>query len=1226
MHFRNVVAAVVAAFPAVAIGAKWTNSVANTPDTAYLWSAPENWQDGAVGGEGDSITNAPSVKIYVRKDTSSAPARISSSNNKVFLLGGLTVRQTSTVDANIVGGINIYGDIAYDVGSRASLSYVSGNANYCGRVSHNGGENQRIAVASGGAKFNFNRYANAAGETRTDDLDELNYFWIGNGTVTFTAPDGADATNGTWRLTEGSTFAYRVSSIAHPLAVGTIVTSEGNLDDGTYLKNVFDNATIELSAPATQSGEVSLNFAAFTPNFTATFKNRFGFQGGGPAIECIKKRQSDIARIVIPDLYGQYNLANPTIGCAAGYLPGTFVIKKFSGTWANGIATLLNVHFELANNASASSSLPFQISDFSPVARFTVTNNLSSSIAVMRIFNGTIAKDGAGALSIGFDRIANNGSMTVEGGTFTIVKNAAAGDGAISFKNMTLASGTTLSVPASGIRVATLKTSGNVTIRGGKVTVVNGSDRSGINFAGITLTDGAQLEFVVDGELTDGALLFGNVTPQVVGHPAFWVDASKPATIVYDTENGTNFVTRWNDCREGEPMFCTNINATVRATYTNGSDMAHKYVRIANVSNVTDYRNTQQLVWSVPIRGIKAVFLVQDPSEGGGALLGRCGWRLSDSLYNNSWGGPFYRESSLDWSKAIVNNSTAYTIPAVLNGRFYLNGKQVSPWSPYLGAYMQVVDFHANTNYAASTGVIDCDAFGGCYHNGADISKRNGGMRIAEYIIYTNSLSHTERVQVAQYLSRKWLGKNNIYYLPADPANTEDAAEIASLGGAINVPGGKTTAISTVTSGSITKSGEGTLYVNGLDGASLNVEGGNVTLAAMTRQRYVPTDAWIHVDAMDEDTVKTNGENLTRWNDVNGSLASYRDFSTGKVKVVQDGINGHPAIDLGPVKASADSASSVSASLVYYTPGGQVSPNYGIGYLDQMAAPYIRTAFVVYNSSAGGGAILGGGNDGYPSKGLPHRHSKGDDSPIIDEPSFVANTGHGLPALSNAVAKGTAIFRRNGVAVDPFKATFLRGDERITFTYSTGRKTTHLGWYGYSACYGGLKYGEVALFDRVLTTTEINGTEAYLAKKWFGIDTPGYGSAAGAVTVADGASLTVLGSDFSATSLGGGGNVTGDVEITSNGTIVAVVADDGSVQTLTVTGTAKFNGGTITLAGNVGAIKPGSYAILHADALQNGGGQWIAPPKTSHNFYTVTVTADTIYLNVLEKGLRMIIR
>ena len=123
------VCAVVALGAGTAFAARWTNFTANTPDTAYLWSDPSNWQDGAVGGEGDSITNAPSAKIYVRKDTSSAPARISSSNDKVFLLGGLTVRQTSTVDANIVGGINIYGDIAYDVSSK--MCYVSGNANYC---------------------------------------------------------------------------------------------------------------------------------------------------------------------------------------------------------------------------------------------------------------------------------------------------------------------------------------------------------------------------------------------------------------------------------------------------------------------------------------------------------------------------------------------------------------------------------------------------------------------------------------------------------------------------------------------------------------------------------------------------------------------------------------------------------------------------------------------------------------------------------------------------------------------------------------------------------------------------------------------------------------------------------------------------------------------------------------------------------------------------------------
>ncbi len=239
----------------------------------------------------------------------------------------------------------------------------------------------------------------------------------------------------------------------------------------------------------------------------------------------------------------------------------------------------------------------------------------------------------------------------------------------------------------------------------------------------------------------------------------------------------------------------------------------------------------------------------------------------------------------------------------------------------------------------------------------------------------------------------------------------------------------------------------------------------------------------------------------------------------------------------------------------------------------------------------------------------------------------MANNGHGLPAISNAIAKGTAVFRRNGEDVDPFKATFLKGDERVTFAYSTGRKMANLCVYGQSGQFrGGLKYGEVIMFARRLENAEISDVEAYLAKRWFGIDTPGYGSAAGAVMVADGASLTVLGSDFSATSLGGGGSIAGDVELVDDGTLVAVVSDDGSVQTLTVAGTAKVNGGTVMLAGNVGAIKPGSYVILHADTLQNDGGQWMAPPKTSHNSYALTVTSDSIRLNVFEKGLRMTFR
>ena len=49
--------------------------------------------------------------------------------------------------------------------------------------------------------------------------------------------------------------------------------------------------------------------------------------------------------------------------------------------------------------------------------------------------------------------------------------------------------------------------------------------------------------------------------------------------------------------------------------------------------------------------------------------------------------------------------------------------------------------------------------------------------------------------------------------------------------------------------------------------------------------------------------------------------------------------------------------------------------------------------------------------------------------------------------------------------------------------------------------FGGLMYGEVALYTRMLSTEEIDAAEAYFAKKWFDIDTPGYGSAATAVVL-----------------------------------------------------------------------------------------------------------------------------
>ena len=435
----------------------------------------------------------------------------------------------------------------------------------------------------------------------------------------------------------------------------------------------------------------------------------------------------------------------------------------------------------------------------------------------------------------------------------------------------------------------------------------------------------------------------------------------------------------------------------------------------------------------------------------------------------------------------------------------------------------------------------------------------------------------------------------------------------------MEVPAGRTAAIGAVTAGSFTKTGEGTLYVNGLDGASMSVEGGNVTLAATARQRYVPTDAWIHVDAMKEDSLTKDGTTVNRWDDVNDTGASFRNHATPKATFAQSGINGHPAVDLG------ESGGTDKPSLVYYTPDGVVAPSYS-ELPKVMKTPYIRTAFAVYNSEGGGGSVFGGSGASYPSKGLPHQHSNGYDSPIIDAPDKYFYD-HGLTALSNALVNGTAVFRRNGVNVDPFKEKFLKADERVTFAHhGDGRKMTHLCMYGGSGeKRGGLKYGEVALFERRLTADEIASTEAYLAKKWFGIDTPGYGSAAGAVSVGAGASLTILGSDFSATSLGGAGTVTGDVTLADNGGLVAVVKEDGTIDGLVINGDISLNGGAVTLTGAVADIQPGVYTILSANSITNGGGAWTLPVLRKFSF-GLAFTGTEVRLTVAKTGLKVILR
>ena len=282
-----------------------------------------------------------------------------------------------------------------------------------------------------------------------------------------------------------------------------------------------------------------------------------------------------------------------------------------------------------------------------------------------------------------------------------------------------------------------------------------------------------------------------------------------------------------------------------------------------------------------------------------------------------------------------------------------------------------------------------------------------------------------------------------------------------------------------------------------------------------------------------------------------------------------------------------------------------------------------RTGFAVYDSTTGGAAVFGSVGSSYPSRGLPHDRSSGN---IICDKKHASGTWCGIPAMSNAVANGTAIFRLNGEVIDPFRTQFKFGLERFSFRYPEGREVSHFGSYGQSSEFsGGVKIGEVILFDRPLTDMEMASTEAYLAKKWFGIDTPEYLFSAGDLSVSAGAKLTVLGEGFSATSLSGGGTIDGDVKLAKGGTLTAKITAAGTLETLTVQGTLALGGGSLVVEGDERNLPVGEYEIVSANKIVKGEGEWVLP-ESKRRRYSLQFASDKIVLMVRKPGFYLICR
>ena len=237
---------------------------------------------------------------------------------------------------------------------------------------------------------------------------------------------------------------------------------------------------------------------------------------------------------------------------------------------------------------------------------------------------------------------------------------------------------------------------------------------------------------------------------------AFWVDAAKAGSLTLKSGSATQVV-RWADARGAGYPFAfayadpaqlyTNLGVAVENRIPGGIAITPPNLLPAELNGlpVLDfgvYNNTQWMLWSTSVTGIRSVFWVIGSQNGGGNLLSGS----NDLNY-------FIRGSNYLASTPRVLWGANW--PAVTGGVTRVDGSPVNGLKTGLnGTGYQVVSLVTSAADPLA-GAFACDRPGRNHPDGTHC----GGQRLAEVLVYTNALSDAERAQVEAYLTWKWFGR-----------------------------------------------------------------------------------------------------------------------------------------------------------------------------------------------------------------------------------------------------------------------------------------------------------------------------------------------------------------------------------------------------------------------------------------------------------------------------------
>ena len=250
-----------------------------TVTNALDWFASANW----VGGEpvnsnvlkADFTTGAPAATRYITLTQDVHLANISATANsafttntaqKVVLISDhqILFDRPDSITTPQQNGIMFYADVSW------FKTVYPKSLIFCGEIGTASGASGAMPLATGNPlEVRGDLFASSADPVRTLAAG-FTSSTINAGDLTLVAPHGSSAdVVGTWDQEKDSTFVFRAGA-AHVLCAGTTVTGAG-IPEGTFVKRIFSDSSIELSQPASETiAGNALTFAAFSPKVTQT--------------------------------------------------------------------------------------------------------------------------------------------------------------------------------------------------------------------------------------------------------------------------------------------------------------------------------------------------------------------------------------------------------------------------------------------------------------------------------------------------------------------------------------------------------------------------------------------------------------------------------------------------------------------------------------------------------------------------------------------------------------------------------------------------------------------------------------------------------------------------------------------------------------------------------------------------------------------------------------------